>query len=74
MDGEAVAEAFDVHRQCGDDEAIGTKDEMSQNIWSAVIANRTFKTRYAFKDKQPESFWTSLREAVDPLFEDIVLV
>lgn len=72
MDGEAVAEALQQrqrHCQPGDGE-----DELVQNVWSAAVANRRSETRYKFKDKKLEFFWSGLREAVDPLFEDIVLV
>ena len=72
MDGEAIAEAFE--QRHGKDQRSNIKDELYRKIWSAVIANRSSDLRFDFAEKQSDSFWSSLREAIDPLFHDIVLV
>ena len=72
MDGEAITEAFE--QRHGKNQRSNIEDELDRKIWSAVIANRSSKLRYDFAEKQLDSFWSSLREAIDPLFREIVLV
>ncbi|KAK0117539.1 hypothetical protein ONS95_011878 [Cadophora gregata] len=66
MDGEAVVEAF--KNQSGSDPVFGEK------MHEAALANKSMHTRYKFRDAQPKDFQVKLREAIDPLFEEIVLV
>ncbi|KAH7381045.1 heterokaryon incompatibility protein-domain-containing protein [Cadophora sp. MPI-SDFR-AT-0126] len=66
MDGEAVVEAFE--KKNGLDSEVGRK--MSE----AVVANRSLHTRYKFRDAQPKDFQVKVRVAIDPLFEDVLLV
>ena len=66
MDGEAVIDAFE--KRNGMDHAVGRK------MYDAAVANKSMHARYKFREAQPKGFQVQVREAIDPLFGDIVLV